>query len=155
MTEYIPPERAKQTKMGGPDFDGPTYDADLDKHRFSTQLATVLKILLLGVGDWHTPMEVRERAGLKAETAAISARIRDLRKTKFGDYVIACRRRVPRKSGIYEYRLVQPTEPEYDRYLKEKEKARGDRSFLRACSHCGKKHHCSEAIQPDLPDVNP
>ena len=88
-------------------FDGLTYKPKLDYSRLSSQLERVLHILL--DGKWHTLSEieaiVRPYARNKLNTG-ISARIRDLRKAKFGAYIIIRRRQVnSNTSGIHEYRL--------------------------------------------------
>ena len=89
------------TFTDAPDFDGETYERARDHARLNAQLARVLTVLK--DGQWHT------LAGLSAQTgdpeASISARVRDLRKEKFGGYVVE-RRYV--ESGLFEYRLLMP-----------------------------------------------
>jgi hypothetical protein len=87
-------------------FDGKTYDPRLDLSRLTTQLERV-RGLMLHNGDWWTlPMlqqAIRLTWGVRASEASISARIRDLRKDKFGGHVVLHRRR---GDGLWEYRLV-------------------------------------------------
>jgi len=81
------------------DFDGKTYDAARDQKRLSTNLHRV-KLELLD-GKWHTiPQLARVTNGSEA---GVSARLRDLRKDKFGGYVID---RAYVSQGLWEYRLA-------------------------------------------------
>lgn len=82
------------------DFDGATYDASLDRNRLEHQLGRVLEALAGGL--WMTLGELA--AAAHAPEASVSARIRDLRKPKFGGYRIE-RRRVPGENGLFQYRL--------------------------------------------------
>lgn len=89
-------------------FDGATYNAQLDQVRLTSQLARVMGIML--DGDWRTLSEVA-RITHDPETS-ISARLRDLRKEKFGRLSPSCRLHVERrrrgdgKRGLFEYRLT-------------------------------------------------
>lgn len=80
-------------------FDGATYDPERDYKR--------LRGLLLAVFDLMKDGRERslcEISGLTGGTeASVSARLRDLRKSKFGGHVIQ-RRHIQR--GLYFYRLV-------------------------------------------------
>ena len=86
------------TTVHFPDFDGATYDPALDEDRLRTLLGRVYQYLRYG--GWVTLHEVAECCG--GSEAGVSARIRDLRKAKFGGYTIA-RRRVD--GGLFEYRM--------------------------------------------------
>lgn len=87
-------------------FDGRTFDYDEDFERLNTQLARVYYIMR--DGQWHQIQELADRVGLNATTQSISARIRDLRKPKFGGYTVEHRRL---EDGLWEYRLiVEPKE---------------------------------------------
>lgn len=81
-----------------PTFDGKTFDQQRDGKRLGSQLDSV-KALMLD-GKWHQLPELVNRCG--GTEASVSARLRDLRKEKFGGYTID-RRYV--KHGIFEYRL--------------------------------------------------
>lgn len=83
------------------DFDGSTFEAEHDQQRLGNQLRRVLQVLL--VGEPLTLAEIRERTG--DPEASISARIRDLRKPKFGAHTVHSLRRGDPKSGVWEYRL--------------------------------------------------
>jgi hypothetical protein len=87
-------------------FDGKTYERDLDGKRLGAQLHSVLNLMLLK-NKWWTLAEIEEETG--HPQSSISARIRDLRKTKFGGYEVE-RRRVAGKRGLFEYHLVIPKE---------------------------------------------
>jgi hypothetical protein len=57
-------------------------------------------------GAWHLPEDVRKGLGLP-EGTAITSRIRDLRKRRFGGFAVE-RRRHADGSGRFEYRLLFP-----------------------------------------------
>lgn len=56
-------------------------------------------------GDWVTLEEVMRETG-DDSSASVSARIRDLRKERFGGYVVERRRRGDAEAGVHEYRVV-------------------------------------------------
>ena len=80
-------------------FDGETYDTQRDQVRLSSQLHAVC--LILSDHRWHTLNEISKR--INASEASVSARIRDLRKPKFGGHLIE-REHVER--GLFQYRMV-------------------------------------------------
>ena len=80
-------------------FDGETYDEELDGERMTTQLELVREIM--SDQGWHRILEVANRVDCSESGAA--ARIRDLRKEKFGAWNIV-RRRVAHGNGLHEYR---------------------------------------------------
>jgi hypothetical protein len=84
-----------------PLFDGKTYDEDRDRARLSRQINRVFEVML--DRKWHTLAELEETTG--APQASISARLRDLRKRKFGSWRV--RRRYV-AHGLWEYRLRDP-----------------------------------------------
>lgn len=86
------------------DFDGESYDPEHDQERLSTQLAVVRAAML--DGQWRTLGEIAEATGLQENTASISARLRDLRKEKFGAYFVERRRRGDPKDGLWEYHMA-------------------------------------------------
>lgn len=80
------------------DFDGATYEPKRDKVRLNRQLDKVRE--LMRGGYWSTLEYLAEKTGFPE--ASISARIRDLRKPRFGGYT------VERKSlgnGLFAYRI--------------------------------------------------
>jgi hypothetical protein len=81
-----------------PDFDGKTYERDEDHGRLARQLNMVRAIMR--DGKWHTLGEISERVG--SPEASISARLRDLRKPKFGGLTVDRQRRA---KGLFEYRV--------------------------------------------------
>jgi hypothetical protein len=87
----VPPETVAH-------FDGETYAPRRDYGRLHAQLTRVYAILR--DGTWHTLPELARKTG--DPEASISARIRDLRKVKFGGRTIQ-RRYVDR--GLHEYRM--------------------------------------------------
>ena len=78
--------------------DGYTFDPALDGRRLAAQHNRVLAILKQG--GWYTLAEI---AALTHDPeASVSARIRDLRKPRFGKHTVDRRRRT---QGQFEYRL--------------------------------------------------
>jgi hypothetical protein len=85
-------------------FDGNTYNPERDHHRLKGQLADVFH--LMSDGQWRT-LEVIGLP-LNIGDASVSARLRDLRKAKYGSHTVE-RRHV--RAGLFEYCLiVNPTE---------------------------------------------
>ena len=84
-------------------FDGITYQPELDFNRLSTQLERVKALTLSS--DWWTLRELADRTG--ASEASVSARLRDLRKQRFGGYTVE-RRRV--SGGLWQYKVSQPVD---------------------------------------------
>ena len=89
-------------------FGGVTYDEELDGKRLGKQLDTV-RARLLDIGDWLTLAEMEAVFAYQYPQASISARLRDLRKPKFGGFVVERRRRHEAERGIFEYRVVKPS----------------------------------------------
>ncbi len=85
-----------------PHFDGATYDPERDHVRLSGQLGRVFKAL--DDGQWRTLAEIGDLA--KAPAQSVSARLRDLRKPRFGGFEVARRHRGDPKAGLWEYQLV-------------------------------------------------
>lgn len=88
-------------------FDGGTVNAAKDDARLSGQLKKVAS--LMADHEWRTLAEIHAIVG--GSEAGISARLRDLRKPKFGSHFVERQRRqrgnngpAP-KSGLWEYRL--------------------------------------------------
>lgn len=80
-------------------FDGETYEPAEDHARLKGQLWRVFQ--LMSDGKWRTLAEISEDAG--GTEASVSARLRDLRKEKYGSREIE-RERV--SGGLFRYRLV-------------------------------------------------
>jgi len=80
-------------------FDGETYVAERDYERLSGQLKAVFD--LMQDGRWRTLGEIRKT--VEGSEAAISARLRDLRKRKYGAHEVQ-REHIER--GLYRYRMV-------------------------------------------------
>lgn len=83
------------------DFDGETYDSGGDRVRLNNQLQKVFEVMF--DGKWRTLKEIEEVTAFPQ--ASISARLRDLRKPKFGSYTVDRRLRGSRMKGLYEYYL--------------------------------------------------
>ena len=90
-------------------FDGESFDPALDGDRLSRQFDQVRAIMLRGA--WVTVREIARELGPASE-ASVSARVRDLRKPRFGGYDIRRRRR---RTGAepgahWEYRSFGPVQ---------------------------------------------
>ena len=91
--------RLSQALLNDTPFDGSTYVHARDHARLSGQLDLVRQIL--SDRQWHTLEEIAELVG--GSVAGVSARIRDLRKQKFGSHEID-RKYV--SAGLWRYRMV-------------------------------------------------
>jgi len=80
-----------------PHFDGETYDKS-DQDRLRSQLERVRK--LMSDGKWHTLGSISIELGYPE--ASVSARLRDLRKPKFGGHTVE-RKHMGR--GLWLYRM--------------------------------------------------
>jgi hypothetical protein len=87
--------------MARPLFDGETYEDERDRARLSSQLNRVWQVTQ--DRRWHTLAELS--AALGEPEASISARLRDLRKDRFGSYTVK-RRYVER--GLWKYKVLPP-----------------------------------------------
>jgi hypothetical protein len=87
-------------------FDGATYEPEHDKARLTSQLARVRKFM--SDERWHTLDEIVAFCG--GTTASASARLRDLRKQRFGAFVILRQRVLPQR-GLYAYKLLKDARP--------------------------------------------
>lgn len=83
-----------------PHFDGATYEPEQDQGRLRRQLEAVKRVMQ--GGEWRTLAEIALLAG--CPEASASARLRDLRKPKFGAWTVE-RQRV--SGGLYRYRVIQ------------------------------------------------
>lgn len=79
-------------------FDGATFEPAKDSVRLAGLLARVKA--LMSDGRWRTLAEIRAVVG--GTEASVSARLRDLRKPKFGGHTVETRRR---DGGLWESRL--------------------------------------------------
>lgn len=99
-----------RTRTGTTRFDGETFDVEQDQARLAGQLARVF--VLMSDGEWRTSDDIK--AQIKVATkiddseAGISARLRDLRKPRFGSHTVERRRTAP-DSGLYEYKVTVNT----------------------------------------------
>lgn len=80
-------------------FDGPDLE-DFDHLRLGAQAAAVYR--LMSDGRWRTLREIA--AAVDAPEASVSARLRDFRKSKFGQHNVQRRRRFEGR-GTWEYRM--------------------------------------------------
>ena len=88
-----------EPKVSVPRFDGETFDPQRDGPRLTGALEAVRD--RMADGRWYTLRELAQAAG--CSEAAASARLRDLRKAKFGGYTVE---REHVGGGLWRYRLV-------------------------------------------------
>jgi predicted transcriptional regulator len=89
-------------EYNGPEFDGHTYDRDEDYQRLGHQIRRVFDVMKDGA--WRSLQDLTRQTG--DPEASVSARIRDLRKDKFGKWIITRQRMVSGKGrGSWIYRL--------------------------------------------------
>lgn len=87
--------------MSGPTFDGATFEPAADGARLAGQLERVLA--LMRDGEWRTLAEIAAAVG--GSEAGVSARLRDLRKPRFGRFWVD---RDRRSGGLFVYRVRPP-----------------------------------------------
>jgi RIO-like serine/threonine protein kinase len=83
-----------------PDFDGATYEADRDHDRLGKQMVAVRDMAMNW--EWITLQTLAELTGYPE--ASVSARLRDLRKPKFGSYTVERRYE---GGGLWSYRVTK------------------------------------------------
>ena len=84
-------------------FDGATFDPSQDAERLASQLERVRDLML--DGRWRTLKQITR--AVRGSEAGVSARLRDLRKSRFGGFIVD-RRRMPDLDGLWEYQVVVP-----------------------------------------------
>lgn len=100
-------------------FDGETFDPRLDGKRLTSQLDRVREFMLSDLvkytDGWEPLWMIVAKAG--GSEAGVSARLRDLRKPRFGGYIVERRRKAGCRS-VWEYRVLRPpSKPEQMRLL--------------------------------------
>jgi DNA-binding transcriptional ArsR family regulator len=83
-------------------FHGSDYCPALDYERLTNQINRIEDFMK--DGRWRTLDEISYNTG--APQASVSAQLRNLRKIKYGGYVIERRRCGKRENGLFEYRMV-------------------------------------------------
>ena len=96
------PETEIQSSLN---FDGPTFVPGFDAERLKGQMRRVFD--LMKDGQWRTLREISSFHDCHDSEAAISARLRDLRKIRFGGFMVDRRRRGDPGSGLFEYRVTK------------------------------------------------
>ena len=91
-------------------FDGETFDPTADGARLNAQCRKVYDCMR--GGTWHTPEEIESATGIG--WASASARLRDLRKARFGGFQVDRQRKGDAARGLFQYRLrlPAPTQPD-------------------------------------------
>jgi hypothetical protein len=85
------------------DFDGKTFDPELDGARLGRQLLVVRSYMLRISPAWKTLREISAATG--EPEASVSARLRDLRKERCGSLDVQRQRRGEETRGLWEYRI--------------------------------------------------
>tara|TARA_R110000744_G_scaffold252463_1_gene368255 strand:+ start:701 stop:1036 length:336 start_codon:yes stop_codon:yes gene_type:complete len=80
-------------------FDGVTYQHERDFERLKNQSERILNFI--SDGEWTTLREIAAATG--APEASISAKLRDLRKAKYGGHTVDRRYE---GNGVYQYRFI-------------------------------------------------
>jgi len=94
---YEPLRPAPEAK---PWFDGTTFIPKLDLGRLGKQMLAVYRVM--EDGQWRTLSELA--FATHSPEASVSARLRDLRKARWGSNLVERRRR---GQGLHEYRLIR------------------------------------------------
>ena len=81
-------------------MDGITFSQARDGKRLTRQLEAVWEVVK--DGRWYSPFELEVAVGVS--WASVSARLRDLRKKRYGGHEVQ-RRRVA--GGLFQYRVVR------------------------------------------------
>jgi hypothetical protein len=81
------------------DFDGATYQPGRDRVRLNAQLTRVMDAM--AGGQWHTLHQLSQATG--DPESSVSARLRDLRKARFGGHVVE---RNYFGNGLFAYRFI-------------------------------------------------
>jgi hypothetical protein len=97
-------EKDLYSRYDKPAFGGESYDATLDLPRLTGQLKRTLEVMR--DGRWRTLQEIAVAVGCTTQSA--SARLRDLRKSRYGSFTVE-RRRVG--AAVFFYRLCEETPP--------------------------------------------
>jgi hypothetical protein len=84
------------------DFDGKTYVPERDRPRLNAQLVRVARVM--ADERWRTLAEIERACG--DPQSSVSARLRDLRKPRFGSSDVERRTRGEAKRGLHEYRVT-------------------------------------------------
>lgn len=102
--------RVLSPREDSPKFNGQTFEAKLNSPRLTLQLERVREYLLAIFPKWKTLAEISEALAQlynrKFPEASVSARLRDLRKEKFGGYKVEKKRRITeelRNDRTWEY----------------------------------------------------
>lgn len=85
-------------------FSGSDYIQELDSKRLSGQLRRIFE--LMNDGKWRSLREISEITGYGE--ASVSAQLRNLRKSEFGNFIVEKNRSGNPESGLFLYRIVKP-----------------------------------------------
>jgi len=88
-------------------FDGRTYEPEHDQTRLAGGMKGVYECMK--DGKWRTLGEIEVEGMLDIPAQSISARLRDLRKVRFGAHTVERQRRGKPWAGLWEYKLTIAT----------------------------------------------
>ncbi len=91
------------TDLATASFDGVTYNPALDYRRLRSQLLRVAGCM--SDGEWRSLRQISELTG--DPEASVSARLRDLRKDKFGAHDVQTQRIGDPRAGHWVYRIPE------------------------------------------------
>jgi hypothetical protein len=92
--------------IAGGHFNGPDYKPEADHSRLTKQIRRIFDCMR--DGEWRTLGEIEAQTG--DPQASISAQLRHLRKRRFGSFIVEKQRRGEEAYGLYEYRVLPPSE---------------------------------------------
>jgi hypothetical protein len=101
---------SRWTPPAAPSYGGESFNPVADTKRLNKQCAAVYQ--LMHDGRWRTPSDIEAATGFN--WASASARLRDLRKDRFGHFRVERRRKGDAERGLFEYRLLPPEPREPD-----------------------------------------
>lgn len=104
LFDWTPPPKPLPEPPANRAFDGETYEPPRDHARLKGQLGAVYE--LMRDGRWRTIPAIVEVVG--GTPQSISARLRDLRKAKYGGHAVD---RMSLGEGLFSYRVVIPQNP--------------------------------------------
>jgi DNA-binding transcriptional regulator GbsR (MarR family) len=85
-----------------PDFNGDVYESNYDRIRLTGQIHRIFNVMK--DEKWRTLDEISEVTN--DPQASISAQLRHLRKSRFGEHKVYKKHRGERKNGLWEYQLI-------------------------------------------------
>jgi hypothetical protein len=111
--------------MREPEFDGESYETERDFDRLHSQYQRVWNVMK--DSKWRTLYQIHVAINGLGTEAAISARLRDFRKEKFGNHTV---NRRYLHDGLFEYQLIPNVKPVQLELYQEMKKRAGEQPAL-------------------------